>query len=780
MGAAYFVLFFALLLTGFATVSRIQFNQAKEQAYFRKVTGETKMAISRQLEIYMNVLRSVNALYGASRYVERGEFSSFIKAIDIDERYPGIDGIGYIRRVNRRHLKSFTTRVRADTGIHPDGYPDFKVHPEGDRKEYFVIDFIEPFNSNQALFGLDVSTEPALFATMQKAMQSGHFSFVEALSPDWSHLGSGSDFIMVEPVYRNGARTVTELEKSKALAGFVFERFDIGRLLGHVVDSAESSGIDFEISVKDENDQTRLVYHHEKKHEQYFDAIPSYYTHEAEIDLGTKKWMLFFHTRPEFQHLVYKDSPFLVVLGGVAVSLLLFGVTWMQARNLRERMVQAEALRHHATHDSLTGLPNRDLLYSRLIDALTSCDRTGRPLALLLIDLNGFKEINDTLGHHSGDHLLREIGPRIEAMLGPSDMVARLGGDEFAVVLGSLRSIHEASDAAQGLLNVIGDPFDLDGLKVKIGASIGIALYPRHGNTVSTLMRCADVAMYIAKKMTNGYAVYDSNLDQHTPRRLALMTELSDAIKDNQLILYFQPIINVKGHSIRSVEALIRWQHPKQGLIPSDQFIPDAENSELIKPITEWVLNEALAQCRVWQDSGLDIKVSVNISSRNLLDSELPNKIGMLLKKHGIQPDMLELEITESAIILDPDRCFDTLIRASAVGCPIAVDDFGTGYSSLAYLKSLPVSSLKIDCSFVTDMEKDENDAVIVRSIIDLAHNLGLNVIAEGVESQGVLNLLEILGCDQAQGYFISRPVSADKLGLWLRSFSARTKRRVI
>jgi EAL domain-containing protein (putative c-di-GMP-specific phosphodiesterase class I) len=286
--------------------------------------------------------------------------------------------------------------------------------------------------------------------------------------------------------------------------------------------------------------------------------------------------------------------------------------------------------------------------------------------------------------------------------------------------------------------------------------------------------------MYIAKKMTNGYAVYDSNLDQHTPRRLALMTELSDAIKDNQLILYYQPIINVKGHSIRSVEALIRWQHPKQGMIPSDQFIPDAENSELIKPITEWVLNEALAQCRVWQDSGLDIKVSVNISSRNLLDSELPNKIGILLKKHGIQPDMLELEITESAIILDPDRCFDTLMRASAVGCPIAVDDFGTGYSSLAYLKSLPVSSLKIDCSFVTDMEKDENDAVIVRSIIDLAHNLGLNVIAEGVENQGVLNLLEILGCDQAQGYFISRPVSADKLGLWLKSFSARTKRRAI
>ena len=780
MGAAYLVLLFALLITGFAVSNRLQYIQEKERTRFKEMSVELQRKITRQFESYINVLHDVKALYRSSVFVTRDEFHTYIEAIELTNRYPGVKGIGYIQRVRNDALLPFTQRVRNDVSVHPTGYPEFKIFPDGKRKEYYVIEYIEPFTANRAMFGMDLSAKPVLFAALQEARDSGKLVVTERLFLQEITADHSVEYFNIAPIYRKGMPIVSVTDRRKALEGFVFERFQIDQLLSGIIVNAEKSGVDFEIYDGHKSDDTEPIYHHEG--EDYYDknSIPNFFDHTYQLDMGDRQWTLYLHTRPEFRHSLQKDSLLLVILGGTTVSLLLFGVTWMQARNIRERKVQTRALRHQATHDSLTGLSNRDLLYSKLLDALTFSDRSGKPLALLLIDLNGFKEINDTLGHHSGDNLLRQIGPRINSLLTPPDMLARLGGDEFGVLLGSLGDIQEASERAQHILNVIGEPFDLSGLKVKIGASIGIALYPRHGTTVSTLMRCADVAMYIAKKMTNGFAVYDSNLDQHTPRRLALMTELSEAIKENQLLLYYQPIIDVDGLSVRSVEALIRWQHPTQGLLPSDQFIPEAENSELIKPITLWVLDNALAQYRHWQASGHEIRVAVNISVRNLLDSELPDKIANLLEKHQVNPEMLELEITESAIILDPDRCFDTLMRACAIGCPITIDDFGTGYSSLSYLKRLPVTSLKIDQSFVTEMEKDESDAVIVRSIIDLAHNLGLNVIAEGVENQGVLDLLEILGCDQAQGYFICRPDRAEKLLLWLNRFTSRKDRRAI
>lgn len=431
---------------------------------------------------------------------------------------------------------------------------------------------------------------------------------------------------------------------------------------------------------------------------------------------------------------------------------------------------QSAALEHHATHDSLTDLPNRYLLYADMERAFGSTMRRGKLLALLLMDLDRFKEINDTLGHQSGDRLLKLMGPRLREQLSGRDTVARLGGDEFAIVLGGLDAPQDAIRAARRLLDGVKQPFDLSGIKLQVDASVGIAFYPTHGRDASTLMRCADIAMYQAKKGAEGYAVYDPDIDQHSPQRLALLAEAGQAIKENQLVLHYQPKINVKERRMTGMEALVRWRHPQHGLIPPSQFIPLVEVSDLIRDLTLWVIDHALAQYRRWREAGLEVpKIAVNISARNLLDGDLPGRIEALLQTHGVPSGCLDVEITESAIIADPARALEVLTRLNAIGVTLSIDDFGTGYSSLSYLRRLPVQSLKIDISFVSHMLENEEDAVIVHSTIGLAHNLGLNVIAEGVEDQDTLDMLEILDCNEAQGYFISRPIDTGEMTQWLK-----------
>ncbi|MDE2089822.1 MAG: EAL domain-containing protein [Gammaproteobacteria bacterium] len=431
---------------------------------------------------------------------------------------------------------------------------------------------------------------------------------------------------------------------------------------------------------------------------------------------------------------------------------------------------QSAALEHQATHDSLTDLPNRYLLYADMERAFGNARRRGKLLALLLMDLDRFKEINDTLGHQSGDRLLRLIGPRLQGRLSGRDTVARLGGDEFAIVLGDLDTPQDAIRVVRRLLDGVKQPFDLSGIKLQVDASVGIALSPTPGRDASTLMRCADIAMYQAKKGAEGYAVYDPDIDQHSPQRLALLAEVGQAIRENQLVLHYQPKINIKERRTVGMEALVRWQHPQHGLIPPSQFIPLVEVSDLIKDLTLWVIDHALEQYRCWREAGLEVpKIAVNISARNLLDGDLPGRIEALLQTHRAPPGCLDVEITESAIISDPARALEVLTRLNAIGVTLSIDDFGTGYSSLSYLRRLPVQSLKIDISFVSHMLENEEDAVIVHSTIGLAHNLGLNVIAEGVEDQDTLNMLEILDCNEAQGYFVSRPIDTGEMTKWLK-----------
>jgi len=428
-----------------------------------------------------------------------------------------------------------------------------------------------------------------------------------------------------------------------------------------------------------------------------------------------------------------------------------------------------EELEHQALHDSLTDLPNRVLLQDRLSQAILSCHRNDSKLALFMIDLDRFKEINDTLGHHFGDVLLQQVANRMRETLHESSTVARLGGDEFAILLPSIKSLKEPANVARAIINAIDQPFLLEEQAFHVGISIGVAIYPEHGTDNSTLMRHADVAMYVTKNNSGDYTFYDSTLDQHSRDRLALTTELRHAISHKELLLHFQPKIDFRSGNVAEVEALVRWDHPRFGLMTPDHFIPLSEHTGLIRPLTFWVINEALHACREWHSKGNKLKVAINLSTHNLHDPQLASHIQEACHACHVDPGYLVLEITESAVMSDPVSAMKILGELSEMGVNLSIDDFGTGYSSLAYLKQLPMDEIKIDKSFVIDMISDKDDYIIVRSTIDLAHNMGRKVIAEGVESPEIWEILGRMGCDMAQGNYISAPLSTSDFSLWLQ-----------
>jgi predicted signal transduction protein with EAL and GGDEF domain len=355
-----------------------------------------------------------------------------------------------------------------------------------------------------------------------------------------------------------------------------------------------------------------------------------------------------------------------------------------------------------------------------------------------------------------------------------SDTVARLGGDEFAVVLPTAGDATLASRIARIIVQALEQPFSLGDQQVAVGASVGVAIYPEHGADPKTLLRHADVAMYVAKRGGGGYAVYSCEQDMNAPERLELIGQLRDAIHNDELILYYQPKLSLStGRCIR-VEALVRWRHSKRGLVAPDQFIPLAEQTGLIRPLTKWVLSAAVRQCRLWQDAGMTISVAVNLSMRNLHDPDLVEQIAALLQTYGVAAQLLKVEVTESAVMTDPTRALETLSRIRDMGVEVSIDDFGTGHSSLSYLKQLPVAEIKLDRSFVRDMQLNDNDFAIVRSTVELAHQLGLRVVAEGVEDRATWDLLVGMQCDAAQGYYMSPPLPASELATWMSAADDR------
>lgn len=437
---------------------------------------------------------------------------------------------------------------------------------------------------------------------------------------------------------------------------------------------------------------------------------------------------------------------------------------------------ETEALEYQASHDPLTDLPNRKMLNDRLQNALIRSSYTKSPLVLIISDLNHFKEINDTLGHHVGDLVLQQAGERLYNAVRKADTVARLGGDEFSILLPDT-NIKQAQKIAQQLGRVFEKPFLVDGHSLTVGISIGMAESPTHGDDVNILIQRADVAMYAAKQGNTVFAVYDPGTDIHDVGRLALLSDLRAAIENAALDLHYQCKLDIGSDRIIGTEALLRWDHPERGMIHPDEIIPLAEQTGLIRPLTYLVLQKALQDCAHWRGQGFELSVAINLSAQCLHDEMLADTLRQTLDRHGLPPACCILELTESAIMVDPIRARSVLVELHSIGVRISVDDFGTGYSSLAYLKQLPINEIKIDRSFVMEMMEDENDRIIVKAIVDLAHNLQLNVVAEGVNSQETLNLLAKQGCNEAQGYFIKRPIPADEVLVVLQADSAHAAR---
>jgi diguanylate cyclase (GGDEF)-like protein/PAS domain S-box-containing protein len=445
---------------------------------------------------------------------------------------------------------------------------------------------------------------------------------------------------------------------------------------------------------------------------------------------------------------------------------------WGVTRDITERKRYIERLEYQNTHDILTGLPNRTLLQSSVERAMKKLGE-NKKLVFMIIDLDSFKDVNDTLGHDVGDRIIQEIGPRMADVLQhTSSFIARLGGDEFAILLRDVDDMDKVDNITKDLLLCIRKYFYINDVEVEIRASIGAVVYPDQATDFSTLLRYADVAMYCAKKDMSGVAYYNPENDAHSPKRLSLMSELGKAIRGNELELYFQPKISLDDNRMVGVEALARWFHPTMGFISPAEFVPIAEMSDLINDMTNWVLNESLRQVSEWRKQSLDFSIAVNISARNLLQDDFCVLVRDLLTLHNVPASSLELEITESTIMTNMEKTLLVLKELNDMGIELSIDDFGTGYSSLAYLKRLPVKRLKIDYSFIINMLENEQDQIIVSSTINMAHSLGLLVVAEGVETKDVQQCLGNMKCEQAQGFHIARPMPASELQGWCKNYN--------
>jgi diguanylate cyclase (GGDEF)-like protein len=440
-----------------------------------------------------------------------------------------------------------------------------------------------------------------------------------------------------------------------------------------------------------------------------------------------------------------------------------------QTQELRNR---TENLEKHAnyisTHDPLTELPNRALFYDRVERAIFTANSQKRLLSLLLLEIENFKDIYETLGRNRSDLIVKQISTRLQGVSVEGDSVARIDGNIFGILVNDLIDAGECEQLARYIQKAMEQPFIVERLQVAVHSNIGIVYFPEHGDDVDTLMQRAGVALHIAQSSNTGYAAYESSFDKHSPRRLTLMSELRHAIDHNQLDLYYQAKVSIKTGELYGAEALVRWNHPMHGFISPDEFVPMAERTRMIKQLTLWVLKRAFRNCADWHKQGIDLTISVNLSAKDLHDPELPDLIAGAAASAGIRPEWIILEITEGSVMNQPENALEIIQRLHRMGYKFSMDDFGTGYSSLAYLKKMPLMELKIDKSFVMDILHSENDAGIVKATISLGHNLGLKVTAEGVENKEILSQLHEYGCDIAQGYYFNKPMSVKDFSQWM------------
>jgi len=708
----------------------------------------------------VEIVESIGGLYDASDFVTRREFHNFVRGSLA--KHAEIRALEWIPRVTLRERAKFEADLANEIRNRGIRQRDAKgrLIPAPVRDLYFPVLYVEPLAGNEAALGLDILASKTTTDAVWKAVDSGNTSMSDAFTLVQGD-GRVTGVILYHPVYRHGHSPANASQRRNRLLGVAAAVLEPKAVIDSGLLAFRPTGLDVLLLEQHKDKLKPLHFHSSRTRKQPIEApsideLRAALHHEAPIQIPGKQWTMLFRPAPAFYHEYQKSQAWFIGLTG----LLLTGLT---ALGFHRRIRHAHEILNLAHHDALTELPNRLFLNQRLKLALEQTQRARSLLAVLFLDLDHFKHINDSLGHAIGDRLLQEVAGRLRGVLRRQDMVARMGGDEFILVAQDLHDSRDASLLAEKLLHVLAQPYQIQGQIFYLSASIGISLYPRDAGNVDALIANADAAMYRAKtRGRNTYEFYVHELTAAATERIKLEGALRDALRDGLIAPYFQPQVELSTGRVVGAEALARWHHPEQGEILPDRFITLARETGVIAEAGETILRQACFQARRWLEDGYELEfIAVNVAGEQLQRPNFTEVVTEALKSSGLPAEKLELEVTEGFIMWQAEGSLDTLHALSELGISLSIDDFGTGYSSLAYLKRLPIDKLKIDQSFVRDLPTDEEDAAITRAVVAMARSLGLRVVAEGVETASQRDFLRGLGCEQAQGFFFGHPVAA-------------------
>ena len=752
-------------------------------------------ALTRGFEDVVQFGRVLNQLFVAhGNNVTREEFRRF--TLPLLAHYPYVQAVNMHRQMDQAGRDSYErTMQREFPGFRMTEMRDGRLMTASIKSSYNVVDYIEPLAGNEPALGLDVSNNMEAISALQRAIDTG----LPAAGGMVRLAQARRGFVVLVPLYRPGAEVGTAGARRAALVGDTAVVLKADGLVEKILVGNGlmiAPGIDAHVYGGDTTDAAQLVFHR--------DGPPTTLVMPAALrwiagddarhlsrrfDVAGRPWTILISARHGWSGIFYAGS-LLALVTGVLLSLAVAAYIHVLVRGSRRtqtlvdqrthqlsianelltqdnaaRRLAESALQFQNNRDPLTGLANRNLLRDRLGQAIAFAARASQAIWVLFVDLDRFKFINDSLGHLAGDELLKKIAERLEGAVRETDTVARLGGDEFVLLLPEHGDCALSTVIVQRIMDAIAQPLTIEGHEFFLTCSIGVSAFPADGNEVETLIKHADIAMYRAKELgRSNFQFYTAKMNEQALERLRLEGDMRLAIERCEFLLHYQPQVDLRSGRVVGMEALIRWQHPQLGMVAPGRFIGLAEETGLIVPIGAWVLRTACAQVCAWRREGLgSLRVSVNLSARQFYQRDLTQTIADILSETGLAPQYLELELTESMVMTDVEHAVTVLRDLKRLGVQMSIDDFGTGYSSLSYLKRFPIDVLKIDQSFVRDITLDPDDAAIVTSIISLAHNLRLNVIAEGVETEAQLRYLQQHGCDEIQGYYFSRPVPAEQ-----------------
>ncbi|WP_133700732.1 putative bifunctional diguanylate cyclase/phosphodiesterase [Roseateles toxinivorans] len=755
-----------------ATLALWRHEQAVTQknlwANFDFALRQSANRIEQRMAAFEQLLRGAQGLFDASDLVEREDFRLYVDVALSGTNFSGLQALAFTPRLPGEGLGDFVAAQRRM------GVSGYRVYPEGQREWHAPVVYIEPFSRlTERALGFDALSEAARREAMFKARDSGAMVMTGKTRLVTEADGEApAAFVLFLPLYAKGKVLNNVAQRRAHLTGWVFATFRMGDLMSGLYGEG-TPGLDLSIYDGVTLSDEALMYRSAKTANP--SVSPDKAAHEY-IAMANHTWTLVASMRPEFEQRYSSNSADIIAISGVGLSLLLSLLSWLlltararafgraeaMTRELRE---SEERMRHMAQHDALTGLPNRRTFRDRLEQDVKKSRRDGLPVAVLFIDLDLFKEVNDTLGHDQGDVLLKEAAQRICHCVREADTVARLGGDEFTVILAELHDLARVEAIAQHINQTLAAPFELRGEQAYVSASIGITLYPHDATEIDDLLKQADQAMYVAKDAgRNCFSFFTPALQVAAVARMRLTNDLRGALANEELRLYFQPVVDLASGRIHKAEALLRWEHPTRGMVGPAEFIPLAEASGLIHDIGEWVFQQAAQWVKRWRQE-LDpyFQVAVNQSPVEFQRQGRRSAQWLAhLKTLGLSGGALVVEITEGLLLDASPGVTEQLLEFRDAGVEVALDDFGTGYSSLSYIQKFDIDYLKIDQSFVRNLKPGARDVALCKAIIVMAHELGIKVIAEGVETEAQRDLLAAAGCDYGQGYLFAKPLAAE------------------